>query len=996
MEARSGPRALLALVAGRTLDGIDAEALLLDQLGAAVVATDVDGRVTHWNGAAERLFGRAAAEATGQPAGELLDRDGASAAAVFSLLASGASWDGELTAWRPDGTPIVCLVAGAALLDPDGQPVGGLAVALDLTHRKHAEQRLALQYAVASILSETETLAAAAPRLLAAIGEALGWEIGTLFALDEPTQTLRAVDVWSHPLLDAERFTAATRAAVFGYGDALPGRIWAAGEPVWIPNVDDDPSFSRAEVSRQLGLHAAFSFPVVVRGHIVGVVEFLSPQIRPPDETLLRMASGVGSQIGQYIERQNAERRLRASDARKTAMLEGALDCVVSMDAAGRVVEWNPAAEVTFGWTREEATGRQLAELIIPPRLRRAHYDSLTHHLQTGEMRMLGRRVELVGVRRDGSEFPVELTITRVDLPDGPLFTGFLRDIEARKRAEDELRRSRDQLGIILRGVAEAITVQQPDGELLFANDAAARTLGFATAEELVATPAAEVVSRFEIFDESGHRFPLEALPGRVALGGGHPPEAVVRFRVVATGEERWSVVNATPVFDQQGGVQFAINIFHDITDRKRADEHQRFLAETASTLGASLNYRVTLSRLARLLVPRIADWCSIDVVEEDGAVVTVETTHVNPAQATLARELRDRYPARPEESVVHTVLETGEPVLISDVSDEMLSVGARDGEHLALLRRLALRSVIVLPLIARTRVLGAMVIATAESGRRYGEEDVTRALEIAHRAAVAIDNARLYGERTRIARTLQRSLLPRRVPDIPGVEVAPRYRPVGEAVEVGGDFYDVFAAGDGWIFLVGDVCGKGVEAAALTGLARHTLRAVAMSQESPAEVLRQVNAVVAPQIATDRFLTVACARLVLGDGTARLTVSAGGHPLPLVVRRDGTVHRVGQPGTLIGPIPEAQVSDETVELEPGDAVVLYTDGVVEARTADGLFGERGLIAALERSAGLPAARIAEQLEEAVLRFQPAPRDDIALLVLRVMPQQRSSAPDRP
>jgi PAS domain S-box-containing protein len=219
-----------------------------------------------------------------------------------------------------------------------------------------------------------------------------------------------------------------------------------SGAPAWMVDAPADVNFPRAKAARRSGLHAGFAFPVRGRRAVVGIMEFFSGELREPDDRLLATMSVLGDQLGQFVARRRAEEKVRASESRLRAMLEAALDAVVTMDAEGRVTGWNPAAEVIFGHSAAEAIGREMAEVIVPPRLRDAHRQGLARFIETGRGVVLDRRLELSGLRRDGTEFPVELTITRIPLPGPPAFTGYLRDITDRVRTEQELRTSRARL----------------------------------------------------------------------------------------------------------------------------------------------------------------------------------------------------------------------------------------------------------------------------------------------------------------------------------------------------------------------------------------------------------------------------------------------------------------------------------------------------------------------------------------------------------------------
>ena len=256
-----------------------------------------------------------------------------------------------------------------------------------------------------------------------------------------------------------------------------------------------------------------------------------------------------------------------------------------------------------------------------------------------------------------------------------------------------------------------------------------------------------------------------------------------------------------------------------------------------------------------------------------------------------------------------------------------------RDEEQFRLLSEFGMRSALIVPMTVRERTLGVITFVTGPSGRRFDRADLGVAEELARRCATALDNTRLYRERSYIARTLQQSLLPVELPDMPGIEAAARFRPTGEGNEVGGDFYDLFQSeGPGWTVIMGDVCGKGPDAAAVTALARYTLRAAAMQERLPSRSLALLNDALLRQRSDRRFCTVAYAYLEMVDEGARLGLASGGHPLPMLVRGDGTVERVGVSGTLLGVVPDPQIEDRAVTLSRGDLLVFFTDGVIESR----------------------------------------------------------------
>ncbi len=711
-------------------------------------------------------------------------------------MTEGADYVLDYRIVRPDGVVRWVSARGQVFRDESGKAVRMAGVCSDVTERKETERRLSVQYAVSRVLAEASSVEDATPQLIEAVAGALAWELGNLWQVDEEAGVLRYAGGWCSRASRCTGIPGARPRVLFPPGVGIPGRVWQSGAPAWIPDVALDDNFPRAPFAAQAGLHAAFGFPITLGEQILGVVEFFSPRIREPDRPLLETVAAVGRQIGQFLERKLVEGAVTESEARKTAILESALEGIITMREDGTIVEMNPAAVRMFGVDRNEAVGMELADLIIPEHLRARHREALERFRRTGHGRVLGKRMELSGLRADGSEFPIELTVTLVELPGPALFTGYIRDITDRRRTE-------------------------------------------------------ELRSRL-LESERSARAEAEA-----------------------------------------------------------ARERAAYLAEASVILASSLDVRRTLRQVARLTVPRLADWCSVEMVEPDGTIQSVAVAHVDPKKVALARQYRRRYPPdQSAESGIGRVIQTGRSELFEDIPEQgLLEQRIDDPERLEFARKLDVRSAMVVPLVAEGRSLGAISFASSESRRRFGQADLELAEDLAHRAAVAIVNARLYEERSHVARTLQRSLLPQKLPDIPGMQIAAFYQPAGLArTEVGGDFYDAFEVGEGaWAIVIGDVCGKGVEAAAMTGVARHAIRAAAVHQVSPSAVLADLNEVLRREEG-EGFCTVAMGRLESHDDGATLTVSSGGHPLPIVLRRDGSVETVGSPGTLVGVFEDVQL----------------------------------------------------------------------------------------
>jgi len=420
-----------------------------------------------------------------------------------------------------------------------------------------------------------------------------------------------------------------------------------------------------------------------------------------------------------------------------------------------------------------------------------------------------------------------------------------------------------------------------------------------------------------------------------------------------------------------------------EISARRRAEEVQRFFAETSTVLSSSLDYGEIYERVGRMCVPFLADICMVDVSEERG-VRRLWAVAADPAMEPLVAELGlrytpERFPGHPAAGVLR-----GEPSIVAvDMPADIINAIVGDPEHRAIFEKLDYASHMCVPLEARGRVLGALTLVSAGSGRVFGESDLALAEEFGRRAALAIDNARLYSERDHVARALQSSLLPPSLPVISGAHVTARYRAAGEGNEVGGDFYHVFQVDErAWWFAIGDVSGKGPEAAAIAGLARHTLRALARQERSPRRLLTTLHETLILSDSHGEFCTVCCALLQPNPDGARISIGCGGHPPPIIRRADGTIEVAAATGPLLGMPVELAFVEQAFDLGPGDLFVLYTDGVTEAHHRNQpMFGQERLIEVIRAVSGDVDA-VADAILAAVTSYGPEePRDDVAVVV---------------
>jgi signal transduction histidine kinase len=348
----------------------------------------------------------------------------------------------------------------------------------------------------------------------------------------------------------------------------------------------------------------------------------------------------------------------------------------------------------------------------------------------------------------DGSRFWASVIIRALHDEAGKLygFAKVTRDLTHR-RNEQRLRELTDRLNAVIENVADGIALQDTSGRVLFANEPAARACGFDTVQELLSAAPGDFARRFALFDENGAPLPWDAIPSRRAIRSGRREQGLMRVRELESGRYWWSLVTATPLHAADGSIESTVNIWHDVTAARQREDTLRFLTEAGVLLSSSLDWQTTLERAAQLVVPRIADWCAVDIVE-GSEIKSLAVAHADPAKVALARTMRERYPpARDESDAVFRVIRSGRSELVPEVPQQLMHDAADDEEHWRMIQEIGIVSGMVVPLSARGRVLGAMTFVTAESARRFGESDLVFAEDFARQAALAVDNARLYRE---------------------------------------------------------------------------------------------------------------------------------------------------------------------------------------------------------------------------------------------------------
>ncbi len=464
--------------------------------------------------------------------------------------------------YRADGRPMWISQNVRGVRDAQGQLLYVEGTVEDITSEWLAERRRALLYSTGRTLAEADTVAEARPKILQAICEILEWDMGAVWDVDKAANVLRCVEVWHRPNIDIEQFEAAASRMTVPPGEGLAGRVWQSGELDWIPDIP--PTFVSAEIALSNGMRSAFGIPVRAGAEVIHILEFFSPKVFHADPELLQMLGAIGIQLGHMIESKRGVEALRESEARKAAILDSAMDCIVTFDEEARIREFNPAAERVFGYPKAFALGKDLFDLIVPAVLR----ESCRH---ASEGAALGRRMELAARRADGSEIPVEMAVSRIELNGRPMFTAYMRDITERRRAE----RTRSELAAVVESSSDAIVGKTLDGIVVSWNGAAERLYGYT---------ASEVIGRHVYILVPADR--LDELPQTLAAV--KRGESLVNFETVRLRKDGARIavsVTESPIRNERGHITGISSIARDITDRKKM-ENQLLQSQKMEAVG--------------------------------------------------------------------------------------------------------------------------------------------------------------------------------------------------------------------------------------------------------------------------------------------------------------------------------------------------------------------------------------------------------------------------
>jgi PAS domain S-box-containing protein len=571
--------------------------------------------------------------------------------------------------------------------------------------------------------------------------------------------------------------------------------------------------------------------------------------------------------------------------------------------------------------------------------------------------------------RGDGSEFQAELTIVRAPAPGvGP--TVFARDVSHRI----EIEQIRAHMELVVAGTQDAVLSKDLDGFVTTWNPAAERLYGY-TAEEAVGRHVAFLMP-------DGLKHEANAILAKVRRG--ERLETYETHRVRKDGTPIDVSLTISPIASSAAGLTGASVIARDITDERRQGRARDFLIAATRDLDASLDPAETARNIVAKAVPDLAEICVIDFIREDGRIGDSVAASPIPGAAARLEEIRHETPLDPDgEHPVAQVLRSGAPEIFRDLDRrEVTETFAQNDEHQALIEETGYESAAVVALVARGRKVGALSFLHASADVRYDEQDLEFLAELGDRAALALDNARLYQERDAIARNLQRGLRPPRPAPVEGLESSVIFEAAGRGIEIGGDLYDVLPSADGCWVLIGDVAGKGTEAAGVSVAVRHAVRGLTREVDEPAEVLARVNELLLEGTGLNDFATAVLVRLRRRDGDWTLSAASAGHPPPVHVRKGGAQLLGG--GTVLGALQDAKVQRHEAPFALGDTLVLCTDGWLEAGPPSEHRDPVELARLAEYLAPLALEELTARLRgDAISRGGSELRDDIVLLALR-------------
>jgi PAS domain S-box-containing protein len=963
-------------------------ALVLDAACAVVLHLDVASGDVRWSGPVAALTGAGEAPTSFEGFLEFVHPNDRAAlrAAVAATTDDGATSTRDLRVVWPDGSTHWLEARWRLVPEAHGGPtIVGLARQIDDERAALGRMRFLADVSAAfdASLDLERTLAAVADLCVRDLAD---WCSIDMADVDHALRNVAVAHVDPAKVQLAHRMRG--RYPPDPSATTGAGQVIRTGEAELFAHVSDEQLAAGARdpehlaLLRSLDLTSALIVPLRARGQVLGAITLVRTGARRGySEDDVAFVGEVAARAALAVDNARLYGEARAQE-RVFGEAQALLDALVSaapigqgfLDTDFRYVRVNDALAEINGVPAIDHIGRTVREVL--PAMATDIEHALEEVLATGEAIV---DLQIVGEtpREPGRERHYVASYYPVALARGErLGIGItVADVTDRAEAAHALREQRDLYEALMRAQSElGLAFVLLDGDRIVYANAATEALTGRSVRQLYALPSILATLPLDV-----HR----PVAGRLAgVREGREPAEPFRTEIQRPDGTRVPVETAGRRLGGPTDSRMAV-IARDITDRvaqerelqrvleveqaaRRASEaahaRVRLLADTSALLERSQTSDDALQEVAELLVARIADSCALDVLDLAGRLRRAGAD-------ARAPDGRRRMLAMEGDPEVARAMQADQPIFLED---------AGAGSVLG-------RSATLVPLMAHGRDVGVLSLGWREPGRRPARDEWSLVEALAQRIALAVDGALQYRERAHVAQTLQASLLPAALPDIPGATVAAQYVASGEGMDVGGDFYDVFALdGGSWILVIGDVLGKGAEAAAVTALARYTVRAVAGRSPSPAATLAALNDEMLRQRNPDRrFVTAVLARLEPhADGGARLVVASGGHPPPVLLRAGGDAEVVPCPGTLLGVEPDARSFDQEIELGPGDTLVLYTDGVTEASREHPLTPE-DLGRALRPSAPDGAAAVAREVVHlAEAGAAGAPRDDLAVLVV--------------
>ncbi len=757
---------------------------VLAEMDTAIVICDKQMNIALANPAALELFG---GNPVGMPFGNAfpLVQDGASDTSepptLFSLapVLRGETLNGMYALQRNGQPKRIVLVHSAPYRGPQSDILCCIVSLTDVTASAIAKQRRTTEFQIANILAQTSSLRQAAPLVLQHLCQGLGWDLAALWQVDEMNGRLHPVSIWHAADERLADFAASTRTTTLAKGEGLPGRVWEQRDLLWLEDVQTESNFPRAPIARHAGLRTAFALPLLSGGQVAGVVEVFTRQVLARDAEIVELARVIGTQLGFFLLRQASLQDL----SRLAALVHDSDDAILAKDLNGIILDWNPAAERLYGYTRAEIIGKSVT-LLFPPELT-SQSEMIMSLISRGES---VEHLDTTRVRKDGTRLDVSVTVSPLRNESGEIIgaSTIARDIQGRKiqeRNQNILLRLTDKFSssldfeTTLRTVCQIAVPELADwcAVHILMPDHTVRRVAFNHRDPEQVQRVMARAERYELDENAKHLVSYVIRTGITEIYNEVPASVLAEAARDAAHQEtlqalglhaylciplqaRGHMLGAITFAMSNSGRKFApgdTELAQEVVrraglaadnallyrDSQAAQARLQLIAEASNELITSLDMQTRMEHLVKLLVPRFADWCAINLLNDNGAIELAALAHTDPATLPILQEWIANHPLLPNapNGTPH-VIRTGEPEWVPNVKQQ-----DADSVRAAYHARLNVHSYMIVPLLARGRVLGAISFVNSESSREFTRQDLVGAEEIARRAAVALDNAVLF-----------------------------------------------------------------------------------------------------------------------------------------------------------------------------------------------------------------------------------------------------------